>query len=277
MAIVFGQENVRKEKERRLSTGQTIGLTAQDEKMLRTAYDYMQGFASRTKLEECLEQKRVELGEAAQKLPAAGQNKDSPTSRLSINMPSFNGFRKENRVAMPDLVALGSDKSKEADTYRRLADEVSALEDKLAAVNKADAHITFSDLETLFKSLGVSAQKRVLEHMMYEVDELVNDCVTWDEFCLCYYRNINDGTGCEPSSFFRIMEFIIFDHLHRGVIMEDDVMEILFVRIGAGRLESEIGSIFGNNLRALGGSGTLTLEQYLSACLRKTGRRALVT
>jgi len=52
---------------------------------------------------------------------------------------------------------------------------------------------------------------------------------------------------------------------------------VLFIRLGAARLEKELKSIFGNALRACGGPGTLSLEAYLGACLRKTGRRALVT
>jgi len=51
----------------------------------------------------------------------------------------------------------------------------------------------------------------------------------------------------------------------------------MFVRLGAARLEQELRSVFGGALRASGGPGTLSLESYLSACLRKTGRRALVT
>ena len=46
---------------RRLSTGQTISLTKQDEKMLRAAYDYMQGFAKRTQLEQFVELKKTEV------------------------------------------------------------------------------------------------------------------------------------------------------------------------------------------------------------------------
>jgi Ca2+-binding EF-hand superfamily protein len=160
--------------------------------------------------------------------------------------------------------------------FNRTTQECEAAEDGLMAVAKADNKITLRDLEALLLHLGVSAQQRVLDHMLYEVDEAVDDVICWDEFQLCYHRNVNDPVGHEPSSFFRVLEFVIFDHSHRGVIQEDDVMEVLFVRIGASRLEQEIAAIFGNQLRALGGPGTLTLEAYLGACLRKTGRRALV-
>jgi pantoate kinase len=61
MNIVFGQPEVRQAVPRRLSTGQTIELTKQDEKMLRAAYDYMQGFCKRSQLEKFVETKRTQV------------------------------------------------------------------------------------------------------------------------------------------------------------------------------------------------------------------------
>ena len=46
-------------------------------------------------------------------------------------------------------------------------------------------------------------------------------------------------------------------------------MEVLFARIGAARLEEELQSIFGDSRRANGGDGTISLQQYLNACLAK--------
>jgi len=80
----------------------------------------------------------------------------------------------------------------------------------------------------------VSPQHRVLEHMIYEVDEQADGAICWEEFQLTYYRNVNDATGSEPSSFFRIIEFLTFDPGHRGVIMEDDVMEVRRRSCGGG-------------------------------------------
>ena len=53
-------------------------------------------------------------------------------------------------------------------------------------------------------------------------------------------------------------------------------MEVLFARIGAARLENELQCMFGNCRRANGGDGTISLQQYLNACLTKDGKRALV-
>jgi hypothetical protein len=42
--------------------------------------------------------------------------------------------------------------------------------------------------------------------MIWEVDERFDEEIDVDEFYLTYYRNINDTTGNEPNSFFRLME-----------------------------------------------------------------------
>jgi len=54
-------------------------------------------------------------------------------------------------------------------------------------------------------------------------------------------------------------------------------MEILFARHGSGKLEKELEFLFGDQLRAAGGNGTLTLSEFLSATLGRTGRRAVVS
>ena len=38
---------------------------------------------------------------------------------------------------------------------------------------------------------------------VYEVDELVDEMISWDEFVLAYYRNVSDNSGSEPSNFFQ--------------------------------------------------------------------------
>jgi hypothetical protein len=73
-----------------------------------------------------------------------------------------------------------------------------------------------------------------------------------------------------------LLEFLIFDEAHKGYIMEDDCMEILFARYGAGRLEKELLLLFGKNLRSAGGKGILNMDEYLASVLARTGRRAIV-
>ena len=69
---------------------------------------------------------------------------------------------------------------------------------------------------------------------------------------------------------------MIFDGSHKGYIIEDDCMEILYARHGGVNLEKEMKLLFGSKLRAEGGDGTLNLREYLESVLARTGKRALV-
>jgi hypothetical protein len=113
--------------------------------------------------------------------------------------------------------------------------------------------------------------------MIWEIDEKGDDAIDWEEFQLTYCRNIADTTGAEPCTFFNIMEFTIFDGAqHKGRIVEDDCMEILFARYGSAALEKELKFLFGDKLRAAGGDGTLSLGAYLETVTTRTGARSIV-
>jgi len=257
---------VKKTLKKRLSTGQTIHLSPQDERMLRLAYDHMQGHCRRQQIESTVEKKREEVASKAALIPASA--KHFTTSRLSSTQtPSLKNFRADSRSEVEIAV----------DEYHKVKDELAVLEEKLSAYLAVDHKISLKDIESTMKKLGIVIPKRVLEHMMWEVDEMADEVICWDEFQLTYHRNITDTTGSEPSSFFRLLEFLTFDQQKKGYIIEDDCMEILFARFGSSKLEKELQAIFGSKLRAAGGDGTLNLEGYLAACLVRTGRRALVT
>jgi len=158
---------------------------------------------------------------------------------------------------------------------QRVKDEYKIIEDKFASHLTNDHKISFLDIEAVLHSYGVhSPQKRMIEQMIWEVDELADGCVCWDELQLAYRRNVDDATGNEPSSFFRLVEFLTFDQGRKRFITEDDCMEILFVRYGSSKLETELKFIFGDALRSNGGDGSITFEGYLRSCLARTGRRA---
>lgn len=68
--------------------------------------------------------------------------------------------------------------------------------------------------------------------MIWEVDENLDEFIDYDEFQLTYFRNTVDTSGNEPCLFFKLQEFMIFDGSHKGYIIEDDCMEILYARYG---------------------------------------------
>lgn len=267
---MFNKKNVRPKIKRRLCSGQTVEFSAQDEKMLRAAYDYMQGFAKRSILEDQVSDASRIVQEAEAALPLHLVEQATPIiekrSMSVVKTPSLKDYRTD----------LRSEEEAQIEHLSKLRNELHNMEEKLADFLRDDQKISLHDMDALMRTLGVETKKSFLEHMMYEVDEMVDEVVSWDELLLLYYRNVTDVSGTEPSSFFQILEFVLFDPAHKGRIVEDDVMEVLFARIGAAKLEVELQKIFGNHRRAKGGDGTLSLDEYLTACVEKLGRRALV-
>ena len=167
-----------------------------------------------------------------------------------------------------------------------LKDEINSLEEKLRSFEGIEHTISNKDLEVFLKNIGNPTSKKIIQHMIWEIDEKGDNEIDYEEFQLTYYRNITiktvknpDGSEHlepEPNTFFHIMQFVIFDSSHKGFIVEDDCMEILYARYGSQQLEKELNDLFGQKLRAAGGDGTLSLQGYLNVVTAKTGQRAIV-
>lgn len=246
---------MRKAIEKRLVFGQWISLTPVDERMLRNAFDYMAGYTKRVKLASLVEEKTNEINTLTTKYPKMLSD---------IKMSNKNSVISENKSEYDAAI----------DEYYVKKEELNILEEKYSAHMAHNDHkITLRDLESLTKKLGANISKRYLQHMIWEIDEDTDEAICWDEFQLTYYRNINDTTQIEPSEFFRVLEFMTFDEQHKGYIVEDDCMEMLFARYGSGKLEKELQLIFGNKLRAAGGDGKLDLPGFLSSVQSRSGGR----
>lgn len=234
----------RKRITKRVSSGQRIVLSPQDEKTLRAAYEYVSGYAKRIRLEARVAKKEEELNAFSATLP---------------KLPHPPRLQEARMVSMMSELTKSEDDDK-YDQYYKLKEEVTRLEEKLKQHNSIDNKISLEDLEALTKRLGANLSKRSLEQMIWEVDEDVDGCISFDELQLVYFRNIGDVNANEPSSFFRILEFITFDEQRKGYIIEDDCMGMLYSRYGIFKLEKEVQAIFQGKMRALGGEGTLTLS-----------------
>jgi len=306
------KKTLKKVVKKKLSTGHEIELVATDVKMLRSVYEYMAGFVKRKKLVSVVEGKKAEVVRLEQLLGMTTNTDvpESPTTRGGDEKEGGEGKKekeKENVAEGAPVVATdtadvkkgeeGEEKQRGAvaekddfgvdlrterelmqDRYYQSKEEVRVLEEKVANFNKHEHRISVADMDAILKQLGSPHTARAIEYMIWEVDEHADGVVDWDEFLLTYFRNIqqtNNGLT-EPNNFFNILEFISFDPAHRGFIMEDDVMEILFTRYGSARLEKELDFIFSNNLRSKGGDGTIDLAGYLAAVLGRTGRRAIM-
>ena len=91
--------------------------------------------------------------------------------------------------------------------------------------------------------------------MIWEVDENLDECVDWDEFCLMFGRNISDRTGLEPSKLYNLAQFMIFDREDAGTVSVDDTMDMLLVRYGRNTMEKKLRQLFGTKVNAEGQVG----------------------
>lgn len=257
----------RKTISHRLSTGNTIELTAQEERMLKSAYDFIAGYAQRIQKEAAFEKKKEHVATLFANLPSSARVSVLPRP---ADLPSL-----LSKAPPGDNSGL-TETERKLDEFLRAKAELMLMDEELKDFSSVNRIISFKDIEAALDRLGANVHRKDIEQMIWEVDENSDSVIDYEEFQLTYYRNITDITGNEPCAFFHILEFLTFDEQHKGYIIEDDCMEILFARHGSSKLENEMQLLFGSNLRSAGGNGTLDISAYLSSCLRRTGRRALV-
>lgn len=259
----------RKSITKKLSTGQKITLTPQDDKILKTIYDYMSGFAKRKTIEGNIDNCRSEVAKLNHSLPAK--------ARLVVNQAQNDLTQQQIEVAFADENDEQRAKIESmVEEYYQAKENLHKHEERLKIHLNDDHKISFADIDTVVKLFGCQMSKKQIDQMIWEVNEHMDEHIDYDELQLTYSRNIADTSGNEPSSFFRLLDFMIFDGSHKGYIIEDDCMEILYARHGGVNLEKEMKLLFGSKLRAEGGDGTLNLREYLESVLARTGKRALV-
>jgi Ca2+-binding EF-hand superfamily protein len=69
--------------------------------------------------------------------------------------------------------------------------EIKELTDKLKElenIDKRNEKITYIDLEMVLQHYGMTASKRYIDTMIWEVDENCDCMIDYDEYLLTYYR-----------------------------------------------------------------------------------------
>jgi Ca2+-binding EF-hand superfamily protein len=95
--------------------------------------------------------------------------------------------------------------------------------------------------------MGARHNKQEVNLFIWEVDDDLDGYVSSDEFNTMYKRCISDTTGLEPRKLFNLTQFLMYDRDFKGKVTVEETLQILFVRHGRQKLDSEIEHIFGAN------------------------------
>ena len=79
--------------------------------------------------------------------------------------------------------------------------------------------------------------------MIWEVDENLDGYVSEDEFEKMYKKCITDEKELQPKKLFYLTQFLMYDKERKGYIIEEDTLEILYIRYGD-NFNTAINSIF---------------------------------
>jgi len=108
-----------------------------------------------------------------------------------------------------------------------------------------DNKLDWMEISDILTKLQHRTPKQDIENMIWEVDDDLDGYVCWDEFLVCYQRCISDNTGLEPRNLYNLVQFLMYDKDFSGEISVEQTLQILFVRYGREKLDSEIQEIFG--------------------------------
>lgn len=211
---------------RRLKTGQTVSLSPQDDRMIRLAYEFMAGYVKRHELQAVFNLKKSQFLAAAE---VGGYSTDIDLDDFANNIKSKkqgNGHDATNRYRKRDdddksvvsdgatdhsaAASLASDQEDE-DMLPAVAEFKQLRRDVQQAHMRLHNHlidceknkITLADLEAVLKRMNVTTMSRKqMEQIIWEIDEDMDGCVSWDEFQLTFCRNVDTTRYIVMSVFF---------------------------------------------------------------------------
>lgn len=230
-------------------------------KELKRVYEQLCFFAEKAHAMERISVIRDTLAEYHRPLTSSMRQRDFFLSTSSSNhRNSVSGSEQEKKML-------------------ELQKEQTELERKLADIRSRPVqHIRPQDTAAALKSLGKRATKREVQNMMWEVDEKLDGVIDWDEFHLNFERNIRDGSGLEPASFYHMVQFMIYDHDNNGMVSIDETMNMLYARVGREQMETTITKLFGGDdgapIKEVGHQGgEIDFDRYWEVVVREQQKR----
>ena len=103
------------------------------------------------------------------------------------------------------------------------------------------------DLTKVLAKMNSKHNKAEVQLFIWEVDDDLDGYVSQEEFNIMYKRCISDDTGLEPRKLFNLTQFLMYDRNFKGRVTVEETLQILYVRYGRQKLDSEIEHIFGEN------------------------------
>jgi len=156
-----------------------LPITSQEEKELKRVFDLLSNYAQQIKLIR-------EIDDLYALIPGAKVKADKFIgSGHLVDMMRLEQTNQQTQARIDELTAQLNDLS-----------------------NMPDKKISVADVVQMIKQLGGKMGRQDIEEMVWEVDEDLDQCLSWKEFKLMFTRNIKDKTGLEPSRMVSLALFV---------------------------------------------------------------------
>ncbi len=116
-----------------------------------------------------------------------------------------------------------------ADTSH-LEERIKEINYELSTFDSNKSLISVSDIHEMLLHLNQKTNRKEVEEMVWEVDEDLDNHISWNDFRLMYNRNLTDRTGLEPSKLFHLVQFLIYDKNENNRVSVDETMHMLYAR-----------------------------------------------
>ncbi|ETW02605.1 hypothetical protein, variant [Aphanomyces invadans] len=195
---------------------------------LNRVFRFLRGYAARSKLRR-LER---ELQVKTQAMASHAANDATPVP------PAWGEFAND---AYEIIEILGEGETEQLDALRR---EILAVTRDVEAA-KADGPITGNDLSQALKEMNLPLSKAEVEHMIWEVDEDMDGCVSMTEFKNMFTRCVHDSHGIEPTQLYHVVQFLIYDQDFSFNLTVGEIAQRSNVRHNSELLARQLSSLFG--------------------------------